>query len=227
MKKLIVLSLVTVMALNADAQRRRTRANTSQGNWAISLDGRYASNNLDPAGDVLIKSTQLGIAPSIGFFVADNLEVGLDLNIGNDKVESRTQINPLAKTNSTTNNTGFGLYVRKYWPVNNWFAFTGKANAGMDFGNVDNTSTNGTVVVNSGVSSQGYRGGLNLGMAFTPVNNIALQSTIGGFNLNNSVIDPTGASNSSNNTDIEFGLTKKVNFGITWFFGRGLWNNEN
>jgi hypothetical protein len=63
-------------------------------------------------------------------------------------------------------------------------------------------------------------------MAFTPVNNIALQSTIGGLNFRNSVIDPTGPSNSTNNTDIDFGITKQVNFGITWFFGRGLWTRE-
>lgn len=226
MKKIIVLSLVTVMAFNADAQRRRTRANTSQGNWAISLDGRYASNTQDPSGDLLIKNTDLGIAPSIGYFVADNLELGLDLNIGNNKTSNRSSISPLNTTNTDQNSTGFGLYVRKYWPVNNWFAFTGKVNAGTSFGNIDNTTTIGTVVTTSGSSSTNYYGGINLGLAFTPVNNIALQSTIGGLNFRNSVIDPTGPSNSTNNTDIDFGITNQVNFGITWFFGRGLWARE-
>jgi hypothetical protein len=226
MKKLIILSLVTLTALSADAQRRRTRANTSQGNWAVGLEAGYMSNNEDPAGDASTKGGNLRVAPSIGYFVADNLEVGLDLDFGNNTSNKTNVLTPINKTETTTNNTGFGLYVRKYWPVNNWFAFTGNAGAGMFFGNSDAKTTLGTNITNVGSTSQGYRGGVNFGMAFTPVNNIALQSTIGGVNVRSWVNDPAGPSNSVSYNDLSIGLTKQVNFGITWFFGRGLWAND-
>jgi hypothetical protein len=226
MKKFVILSLMGLIALSADAQRRRTRANTSQGNWAVSLEGGYKSETTDPAGDLLKKYASINLNPSIGYFVVDNLEIGASVNVGNEKTDDRATINPLSKTVTNDNSTGFGLYLRKYWPVNNWFAFTGRANAGMNFGNTDVTGTLGTVITNSGSATQGFNGGINLGLAFTPVNNIALQSTIGGVNFNSGYINPTGVSNDVNFSNLNVGLTDRVNFGITWFFGRGLWSRD-
>ena len=35
MKKLFILSLVALSTLTVNAQRKKTKANTSQGNWAL------------------------------------------------------------------------------------------------------------------------------------------------------------------------------------------------
>jgi hypothetical protein len=227
MKKILILSLVALSTLTADAQRRRTRANTSQGNWALGIAGMYDNSSEDPAGDSKTTGSMFSINPSIGYFVIDNLEVGLNANLGNEKSEDVTTLNPVSRVNTNTNNNAFGLYLRKYWPVNNWFAFTGMFDAGMNFGNGESKSYTGTIVTTNGVSNQGYNGNLNWGFAFTPSNNIALMANVAGAHFNSNVVSPNGANNDINNSNFRIGLTRQANLGIVWYFGRGMWRAEN
>jgi outer membrane protein len=223
MKKLFILSLVALTSLTVNAQRKKTKANTSQGNWALRLGAGFNSATSDPAGDALDKMTEIRFTPSIGYFVSDNLEIGANINLSKGTLSETTKVNPYTNDYTTSSRSGFGIFAQKYFPVNNWFAFYGNANVGMNFGN-DNFKSTTTLfpITNTGASTSGYGGSLNMGFAFTPTNNVALMADLAGFGVMTETVDPDGANNSV--TQSSYGLNvwrNPYNLSFVWFFGGG------
>jgi hypothetical protein len=221
MKKILILGLVALTTLTANAQRKRTKANTSQGMWALRLGAGFNSETIDPAGDAITKIRNLTATPSLGYFVADNLELGVNFGIGSNRSETTNTINPLTTNTATGNSTRVGLYVQKYWPMNNWFALYGKADAGLMFGNGEqkNLLASGTTIT-SGSTENGFGGALNMGFAFTPVSNMALMADIAGFGIQSSTTDPDGPNNSIANTNLGVNVWRQpYQLTMVWFFG--------
>jgi hypothetical protein len=223
MKKILILGLVGLTTLTANAQRKRTKANTSQGMWALRIGAGFNSETNDPAGDAVTKIRSLTASPSVGYFVADNLELGVNFGIGSDRTESTITSSPLSTNTTTDNSTRVGLYVQKYWPMNNWFALYGKVDAGLGFGNgeVKALAGNGTSTT-FGTTKNSFGGAVNMGFAFTPVSNMALMADIAGFGLQNSTTDPDGANNSEVNTQLGVNVWRQpYQLTMVWFFGNG------
>ena len=59
MKKLIIFSLMIVSALSVDAQRKRTRTATSQGNVVVRLGMGVNSEKVDPDLDPVYRETRI------------------------------------------------------------------------------------------------------------------------------------------------------------------------
>jgi hypothetical protein len=227
MKKILIFTLLAITTLTVNAQRRKTRASTSQGNWALRLGGNYNSNTSDPTSDPLYKTTEFNINPSIGYLIVDNFELGLTFNVGNIKNDMTTVNNPLSKYISTDKTMGVGLYVQKYFPINNWFAFYVNGQGGTTFGNFARTDFSGTGSVNLDPfngSISGYNGAASFGFGFTPVNNFMLSADIAKLSLSNQTRDPNGPNNSVNSSDFGIStLRNGVNINLVWFFGRDMW----
>ena len=85
MKKLFILSLMIVSALSVDAQRKRTRTATSQGNVVVRFGLGINSMKVDPDLDQESTMTTVNFEPSIGYMVIDNLELGVNFGITNSK----------------------------------------------------------------------------------------------------------------------------------------------
>jgi hypothetical protein len=222
MKKIFILSLVALSTITVNAQRKKTRANTSQGNWALRVGAGFNSNTEDPVGDVKSTMTAINFSPSIGYFISDNLEIGLDVDVNWDK--NRDVSSLTANTEATTTSFGFGVYGLKYFPVNNWFAFTGGINLGLNNGNIKTVNTLGTNVNSNTSGLNAFGGAANFGMAFTPVNNLAIQANIIGLGATSGTIQNEGLTPDVNFSD--FGLNvwrQPANVSMTWFFGRGMW----
>ncbi len=230
MKKILIFTLLALTSLTVDAQRRRTRASTSQGNWAVRLGGGYNGNTTDPNLDPITKTTSWNINPSVGYMVVDNFELGLSFNVANDKVDALTSNNPLSKYIATDKTNSIGAYAQKYFPMNNWFAFYVNANGGTTFGNFARTDYSGTGTNNPTAlngSINGYNAGLKFGFGFTPINNFMLSADIAGLDFSSATRDPNGPNNSINTSGVNLNtLRNGLNMNVVWFFGRDMWGNN-
>jgi outer membrane protein len=228
MKKVIILSLMIVSALSVDAQRKRTRTATSQGNVALHMGFGINSTKEDPDGDAQTKTTAVNFTPSVGYMVVDNLELGVNFGITNGKTEDIYDQAPvLNKTNTKYTDVNFGVYAKKYFPLNNWFSFTAAADLGLSTGSYQKDDVTGAVT--TPVSSEtgnrsGVGGAINFGLAFTPYNAFALQANIAGLGVNSMKNDPDGTNNTMNTTNVGFNVrSQTASLDFVWYLGRGLW----
>lgn len=72
MKKLAILSLMVISALSVDAQRKRTRTATSEGNVVLRM-GFGVNYKHDPDVDEGHTETKINFNPSLGYMIVDNL----------------------------------------------------------------------------------------------------------------------------------------------------------
>lgn len=217
-----------ISALSVDAQRKRTRTATSQGNVVVRLGMGVNFEKNDPDLDPVYRQTDINFKPSIGYMVVDNLELGVNLSVTNQNTENVITQNPiLNKTVTDATDVGFGVYVQKYFPLNNWFALTTSADLGLSTGTYNTNNVVGAVttpVTASTGNRNGVGGGINFGFSFTPYNALALQANIAGFGVQSMKTDPDGVNNSTNNTKVGFNVWRQpYNMSVVFFFGRGLW----
>jgi hypothetical protein len=231
MKKIIIFSLMLVSALSVDAQRKRTRTATSQGNVVVRLGMGINTTKSDPDLDLINRTATINFTPSVGYMVVDNLELGVDLSINNTWGENVFTQSPVVDkdlTNAT--NVGFGVYVQKYFPLNNWFAFTTKVDLGLSTGTYSEDNVNGSITTPTGGVTSGVGGAVNFGFAFTPYNAFSLQANIAGLGVNSSRNDPDGVAPLNptvNTTEFGFNVRRQTsNLSLVWFFGRGLWKKN-
>jgi len=232
MKKVIILSLMIVSALSVDAQRKRTRTATSQGNVALHMGLGINSTKEDPDGDAQTKTTGVNFKPSVGYMVVDNLELGVNFGISNDKVEFTYKQTPtLGQINTKLTDVNFGVYAKKYFPLNNWFSFTAAADLGLSTGTFQTDSVTGAVSSPATENHQsltgntsGVGGAINFGLAFTPYNAFAIQANIAGLGVNSMKKDPNDSNTTKNTTDVGFNVRRQTaSLDFVWYFGRGLW----
>jgi len=228
MKKLILLSLIIVSALSIDAQRKRTRTATSQGNVVVRFGMGVNTTKWDPDLDEEMTTTAVNFTPSVGYMVVDNLELGVNFGITNTNAEHIYDQAPiLNKTKTKSTDVIFGVYVQKYMPLNNWFAFTTEANLGLSTGTFDQDVVNGAVtspVLSATGNRNGVGGAINFGMAFTPYNAFSLQAKIAGLGVNSMKVDYDGVNNTENTTNVGFNVWRQAySLDFVWYFGRGLW----
>ncbi len=225
MKKTILFALIACTAFTANAQRKKSRANTSQSNWAVRLGAGFNTSTDDPDDNSSVTKRNVLLAPSVGYFVVDNLEIGFRLSLDNSRDKNVTD--NIKYNTIVENNIGFGIYGQKYFPINNWFAFTGAIDLGIKIGNSENTFTNGAKVDIISQSTNAYGASASLGMAFTPVNNLAIQSTLIGIGgLTGARLNEDPIRDVSFN---EFGINvwrQPAEVSLVWFFGRGLMNED-
>jgi hypothetical protein len=228
MKKLTILSLMIISALSVDAQRKRTRTATSQGNVVVRLGMGVNYDKDDQDLDPVYRQTKINFTPSVGYMVVDNLELGVNFSVANTNTEDVFTQNPiLTKTVTDATDVGFGVYVQKYFPLNNWFAATVTADLGLSTGTYSTNSINGSVttpITASTGNRNGVGGGINAGFSFTPYNAFALQASVAGIGVHTMKTDPDGVNNSTNSTHVGFNVWRQpYNMSVVWYFGRGLW----
>ncbi len=225
MKKVIILSLMIVSVLSVDAQRKRTRTATSQGNVAVNLGFGVTSTKVDPDGASETTTTGVNFEPSVGYMVVDNLELGVNFGIKNSNSKNTVSLSKEIDTKSTIVN--FGVYAKKYFPLNNWFAFTTTANLGLSTGTYKEDDINGSVTTSNSASTgntSGVGGAINMGLAFTPYNAFSLQANIAGLGVSSMKKDPDGTNNTENTTNVGFNVWRNTaSLDFVWYFGRGLW----
>jgi outer membrane protein len=126
---ILIFVLAVVTAVTSFAQ-------TTQGSLTFGGGLRYTTSKNDYDGDQ--KNTDISFQPSAGYFVADNLAIGVTLSINSNKVD-------YGNTDNTTNQFLAGPFARYYkFTSNEKFAFTGEA--GFLFGSSKTKYSGGTEI---------------------------------------------------------------------------------
>ncbi len=180
------------------------QAQTSQGNFMIGGGFGFSSQSRQNNNDYVDNYTYL--EPSVGYFVIDNLAVGLNLFVGGGKFQNGV-------TDQQYSDFGVGPFVRYYVPTSNEkFSFYGQAS----FFFVNETFTNN---VNGDKFREGEsRFSIAPGFTyfFTPHWGLDVGLTL--FSV--VVEDPDRDNNNNNRTYVDFGLNSlSPNLGVRYFFG--------
>lgn len=151
MKKVVLSAVIlTAVLMSATAQTKKAMpvktaqmssmdmsSPTAKGKWLIGPALSLTSSTQDD-GSVKSKHSIMAFQPEVGYFIADNLSVGLSLGISSDQ----TRVDGVAtdKTSSFT----LAPTLRYYLPISPKFQFLGKLQ--VPFGSVKTTLSNGNEV---------------------------------------------------------------------------------
>ncbi|MBC7426807.1 MAG: outer membrane beta-barrel protein [Bacteroidia bacterium] len=224
MKKIILFSVAALGCISAEAQ-------TEQGKILLGGSVSYSSNKNTYKETVApntvetnkYKSSSFGFEPTIGYFLADNIAVGIYAGINSSKSTFSYENGPYKERTDKYSTTSFGLFARKYFMVVPTFGFY----AGLTAGVGPNKNTE-TTVPNVGTTTiveykgSSFNAGLNCGVAFFPTPKVGLHLGIGGLGYNSSKLkgDQSTGDGENKYSNFNFNLnTVSLNLGLYLFLG--------
>ena len=216
--------LLSAATLSAQAQ---ISAGTKllSGSIGYSQQKRETSNNTPNSQPLELQNKQFNFTPGIGYFIADNLALGLQGNISLTKNEGYTYSgfpSGYNKTESKTRTLSGGVFGRYYKFIGEKVAVYGQLGGGYQ--NIYYSNSLFGALTNSNANrEQGFYAGLLPGIVFFPTDKIGLELTLRGISYNRLTIkDEEGPQTSkqvSSNFDFGFGLND-LNLGISLYLGR-------
>ena len=217
-KNLLLLALLGGTVTAAHAQ-------TAIPAGTVSLGGnvgyyRRVSTAQIPGSSQEYKSvqSQFQIAPSVGYFVADNLAVGLNLGYTTTK---NTYTGPFSTPTSDLDPTTAlrgGAYVEYYKMLTDQFGLVGTLGAGYQSSRT-NTFGPGGGTTSSEIKAKGVYAGLTPGIIYFPIPKLGISATVGGLAYSRSKETPNASEPVTTEFGANFGLSQ-LQFGGTYYFGR-------
>ncbi len=227
MKKLIILSVATLSSLMATAQ-------TGKGSMMLGGTFNISSNNYkgtSTTGNVTVtdyeyKSSSFALMPTFGYFVADNLVVGLMAGVDNSKQVYKNPSPTVSERTYKYNTTAFRIFARKYFMPTTTFGLYAGLGVGMGPSKNETETVynngNATTVVKRDGSSTNI--GLEGGIAFFPTPKFGLHAGLAGLGWNSSTYTTNNGGTESKETSSGINLnlnTIGFSFGMFYFFGGG------
>jgi opacity protein-like surface antigen len=206
MKK-VLLTAVAVFAFSfANAQdSSASGSGFSKGNLFISGSVGVTS---EKTGDV--KSTGFNFSPKAGYFVSNNIAVGVAL--GFDSTKDDNGVNTIVKDN----NFSVGAFGRYYFTPSSQFSVFGQL--GFDVNSTKSTTdvTVANVTTSTESKANGFGVALAPGVSYFLSNHFAIEASWGVLNFNSNKPD---VANADTTTNVDFGLNlNDLNFGLVYKF---------
>lgn len=208
----------------AKAQTAPSTNSTSGGTSAIpagtvSLGGSIGYNrqtdtqDLPGTAQAKVSRSTFQVAPSVGYFLADNLSIGLNLSYA----AQRTTFDPTLRPNlDAATSLRVGPYVQYYKMLSEQFGVMGTLSGGYARSVAPRYITPSTTAEEK---SSGVYADLAPGIIFFPVPKFGISATIGSLSYNRTRPDDSATEFASTSFGAEFSLSQ-LNFGGTYFFGR-------
>lgn len=168
MKK-FYLTLAAVAALTFASQ-----AQTEKGNFVL---GGGLGFNTESVKDTDDKATSFNILPSVGYFVSENISVGVGLGYAWGKTEDGVD--------ETTGGVFAVAPFSRWYSANGPVRFFGQLSVPMSWGNQKVNDEKTGNISNYGVE-------LAPGVAYFPTSKIGLEFKVRGLYYNSNIVDPTG-----------------------------------
>ncbi|MHB1276893.1 MAG: outer membrane beta-barrel protein [Bacteroidia bacterium] len=154
-----------------------------------------------------------------GYFLTDNIAVGLGVSLTGDKWTPADTSDPELKTKGF----GIGVFARYYVPMSDNFFFFGQLSYNMMTASSIRTTQGTTVTETEGPKMSTNMIGISPGFTFFPTENIGLDLTFGflGWTGSKTTSDLGNGDTMESKTsgiDANFDLSS-VTFGIQYFFG--------
>lgn len=203
-----------------------THAQTAIPAGTVSLGGnvgyyRHATNAQVVGANLSSESvsSQFQIAPSVGYFVADNLAVGLSLGYSATKnTYTSSFANSLSDLDPNTTFRG-GAYVQYYKMLTDQFGLVGTFGGGYQYNrNINVYGPVGSMSSNE-TKQKGYYANLTPGIIYFPIPKLGISATVGSLAYSRLKETPTSGEPVTTNFGASFGLSQ-LQFGGTYYFGR-------
>ncbi|MGI4760490.1 MAG: hypothetical protein ACRYF0_07275 [Janthinobacterium lividum] len=216
MKTLFALALLSGLASAAQAQ-----TDIKAGTVQLGGNVGYFRNSLEsPTNNgsyyyskATTTNSQFSVAPSVGFFVADNLAVGISgsYQMFHSKYNESVGVTSELKSKQYQ----IGAFVQYYKMVTEQFGFTGTLGGGYQYAENFYTGSPPT---------KGAYANLTPGLVFFPIPKLAIGASIGGLNYTYASYKAPDSFNSSetyhsSSFGANFGLSQLL-FSGTYYFGR-------
>ena len=197
--KLAVTLFMLVCAFGAEAQ-------TSQGSVSLGGGVSFGSYKRQEVGNDY-KSSSFSFSPQVGYFVVDNFEVGLALNVSMDNVK------PDEGTDYKNNYLGVGPFARYYvFTSNEKFAFFGDARFGFNaykYKPETGSDSKGSAVAFS----------VSPGFVFFPTKNWGVELSLSLLNITST--DPNKDAKDDKVTNVNFGFNSlNTGVGVKYYIAR-------
>ncbi|SFQ31339.1 hypothetical protein SAMN04515668_1848 [Hymenobacter arizonensis] len=177
------------------------------------------------------KSSQFNFRPTVGYFIAENLELGLELGYASNRRSVSSTPGPVVAQPQLkpATNLNVGPYVRYYKMLSDQFGVTGALGGGFQnsrsYG-YDYTGANTLEVLE--YKGDGFYANLTPAIVFFPIPKFAMSASLGSLGYSRVSYDfPKGSSNPApsnyENTSSGFGANFGLNqlaFGGTYYFGQ-------
>jgi len=164
-------------------------------------------------------SSQFQIAPSVGYFVADNLAIGLSLGYVATKNTYTSTFAGTSPDLAPNINLRSGAYVQYYKMLTDQFGLVGTLGGGYQynrttyvFGPAGNTGSGET-------KQKGYYASLTPGIVYFPFPKLGISATLGSLAYSRLKETPTTGEPVTTDFGASFGLSQ-LQFGGTYYFGR-------
>ena len=220
MKKLLFIPVLFTAATQLSQAQTPIKAGTVQvggtvGYYHTSQESlaSYYNGSFNQNGTVTYTNSQFGIGPSVGFFVADNLAIGIS---GNYQVNHYTTSYSFAQPPSGYGNKQLqaGLSVQYYKMLTDQFGLVGTLGGGYQYGNQASDNT-----PNNEATSKGFNTRLTPGIIFFPISKFSIGASIGGLEYGRSTTKYEGSTFPDNLVSSSFG----ANFGLSYLAFSGTY----
>ena len=236
MKKLISLVLLTVLACNVHAQ---TTKGTVAITAALGYTQQIGSTDKELNGEFFkSKNYNYTIAPSIGMFIKDNLELGTSFSFYEDRTENITPyVDHVNNYKSESQVKSYRLYARQYKFLTDKFAISGTLSGGMSSRN-DSFSTTDVVgqqanrIDKRDEQHNTFSAALSPGLSFFPSSNFGISLNLGALAYSRRKVEGMSYSEDGHFPPRTNGFTYKsnileldlssmnLNLGLTYFIGK-------
>jgi hypothetical protein len=164
-----------------------------------------------------VTASSWNVGPEVGYFLADDMSVGLALGVGGDSDNTPSAV---GSSKDESSNFGATVYFRKFFKVADSFSTFGGVNVGLGSGAGKSTftPTSGSSVESGKFTTSSLGANLNFGFAWAPSAKWTVVGSMGvlGYNSDSRVNDDAVKSTTTNSG---FGLSintlgNPVNVGI-------------
>ncbi len=188
MKKLLFFVAFAGAAFTSNAQ-------FAKGNIYASGSVGYSSSS---QGD--LKASTMSVSPGVGYFLTNNLSLGLELGVGSESVE-----NASVKTDNLSSMSA-GVHARYYFTPANKFSFFG--NLGVDYMSLNDKIDK--------VKTTGFGLSVSPAISYFLSDKLAMEASFGSIGYSTMKTDVTGAK-AMNTMNVNFDLSS-ISYGLIYKF---------
>lgn len=213
MKKILITVALTMLGTGAFAQ-------TSEGTKVLSGGVNFDASSTDYE-DVFNRKetyTRLGIAPRIGYFIKNRLEIGVGLNYNHYSSTSKDSSNTKTWIGKH-NDYNISPYLTKYWPLSERLFITGRASV---FGGYTSSKSESLTADQKTRSTETSFGATVVpGIMFFPRDKFGLGLSFGYLNYTHSTTKDrdTNHKNTSNSVNLNL-RSSSLSFDFSYFINR-------
>ncbi len=215
MKKLLAAAVFALLGTGAFAQ-------TSQGTVVVTGQFTFTTSTSESTLNDTISNKSNGtafrLAPSIGYMLGNNFELGAALGYTHSTIKNIYFNSEGDRHEVKTKSNAFLIspYLKKYFMLSEQFALTGQLSAGLSIYKWKPDSS-----ADSQQKSTSFNAALTPGITYFPSDKLGISAGLGGLRYNQT-LEKTGANDTpvKTNSGLRIGLEDALYFSLSYFINR-------